>query len=95
MSQINNTLTIGSANIESKVSTGKIENADILIENFKPGTMEKWGLGYEEVLRARFPKLIHCRVSGFGGDGPSGVWGSLFGSTADDVPTDGGGRGEL
>jgi crotonobetainyl-CoA:carnitine CoA-transferase CaiB-like acyl-CoA transferase len=49
-----------------------LENADILIENFKPGTMEKWGLGYEEVLRARFPKLIHCRVSGFGGDGPMG-----------------------
>jgi formyl-CoA transferase len=49
-----------------------LENADILIENFKPGTMEKWGLGYEEVLKARFPKLIHCRVSGFGGDGPMG-----------------------
>lgn len=49
-----------------------LENADVLIENFKPGTMEKWGLGYEEVLSKRFPKLIHCRVSGFGSDGPMG-----------------------
>jgi crotonobetainyl-CoA:carnitine CoA-transferase CaiB-like acyl-CoA transferase len=49
-----------------------LENADILIENFKPGTMEKWGLGYAEVLNKRFPKLIHCRVSGFGSDGPMG-----------------------
>ncbi|MFT4671777.1 MAG: crotonobetainyl-CoA:carnitine CoA-transferase CaiB-like acyl-CoA transferase, partial [Pseudohongiellaceae bacterium] len=49
-----------------------LKKADILIENFKPGTMEKWGLGYEEVLSKRFPKLIHCRVSGFGSDGPMG-----------------------
>ncbi|OGT74619.1 MAG: carnitine dehydratase [Gammaproteobacteria bacterium RIFCSPLOWO2_02_FULL_57_10] len=49
-----------------------LEGADILLENYKPGTMEKWGLGYEEVLRARFPRLIHCRVSGFGSDGPLG-----------------------
>ena len=49
-----------------------LEGADVLIENFKPGSMEKWGLGYEEVLSKRFPGLIHCRVSGFGGDGPLG-----------------------
>ena len=49
-----------------------LEGADVLIENFKPGAMEKWGLGYEEVLSQRFPGLIHCRVSGFGGDGPLG-----------------------
>ena len=49
-----------------------LEGADVLIENFKPGTMEKWGLGYEAVLRERFPRLIHCRVSGFGADGPLG-----------------------
>lgn len=49
-----------------------LEGADILLENFKPGTMEKWGLGYEDVLRARFPGLIHCRISGFGADGPLG-----------------------
>lgn len=49
-----------------------LEDADVLIENFKIGTLERWGLGYEEVLRARFPRLIHCRVSGFGADGPLG-----------------------
>jgi crotonobetainyl-CoA:carnitine CoA-transferase CaiB-like acyl-CoA transferase len=49
-----------------------LEGADVLIENFKPGSMEKWGLGYEAVLSERFPGLIHCRVSGFGGDGPLG-----------------------
>ncbi len=49
-----------------------IETADILIENFKPGTMERWGLGYEADLAPRFPRLIHCRVSGFGADGPLG-----------------------
>jgi len=49
-----------------------IETADILIENFKPGAMERWGLGYEADLAPRFPALIHCRVSGFGADGPLG-----------------------
>ncbi|MBQ13139.1 MAG: CaiB/BaiF CoA-transferase family protein [Gammaproteobacteria bacterium] len=49
-----------------------LENADVLIENYKPGTMEKWNLGYEEVLKHKFPSLIHCRVSGFGADGPFG-----------------------
>ena len=49
-----------------------LERADVLIENFKPGAMEKWGLGFEEVLSRRFPHLIHCRISGFGADGPMG-----------------------
>jgi formyl-CoA transferase len=49
-----------------------LEDADVLIENFKPGSMEKWGLGYEPVLEPRFPGLIHCRISGFGADGPLG-----------------------
>ncbi len=49
-----------------------LEDTDVLVENFKTGTMEKWGLGYEAVLRERFPRLIHCRVSGFGADGPLG-----------------------
>ena len=49
-----------------------LEGADILVENFKPGSMEKWGLGYEKDLAPKFPGLIHCRVSGFGGHGPLG-----------------------
>jgi crotonobetainyl-CoA:carnitine CoA-transferase CaiB-like acyl-CoA transferase len=48
-----------------------LEAADVLVENFKTGTMEKWGIGYE-TLAQRFPRLIHCRVSGFGADGPLG-----------------------
>lgn len=50
---------------------GLLEGADVLVENFKTGTMEKWGLGYTD-LAERFPRLIHCRVSGFGADGPLG-----------------------
>lgn len=50
---------------------GLLQGADVLIENFKTGTMEKWGLGYD-ILAQRFPRLIHCRVSGFGADGPLG-----------------------
>jgi len=48
-----------------------IEEADILIENFKPGTMEGWGLGYE-VLSEQNPRLIYCKISGFGANGPLG-----------------------
>jgi formyl-CoA transferase len=49
-----------------------LEDADVLLENYKPGAMEKWGIGYQEVLSKRFPRLIHARISGFGGDGPYG-----------------------
>jgi formyl-CoA transferase len=48
-----------------------LEDADVLIENFKTGTMEKWGVGYDE-LSKRFPRLVHARISGFGADGPLG-----------------------
>ncbi|WP_198301610.1 CaiB/BaiF CoA transferase family protein [Vitreoscilla filiformis] len=46
-----------------------IDEADVLIENFKPGTLEKWGMGYD-VLSARNPGLIMLRISGYGQDGP-------------------------
>ncbi len=46
-----------------------IDEADVVIENFKPGTMEKWGLGYEQ-LSARNPGLIMLRISGYGQSGP-------------------------
>ena len=49
-----------------------LNTSDVLIENFKTGTMEKWGLGYEKILKIKFPKLIHCRISGFGEKGPLG-----------------------
>ena len=46
-----------------------IREADVLIENFKPGTLEKWGLG-PDVLLAEQPGLIIARMSGYGQDGP-------------------------
>ena len=49
-----------------------LEDADVLVENFLPGTMERWGLGFEDVLSKRYPKLIYCAISGFGSDGPLG-----------------------
>jgi formyl-CoA transferase len=48
-----------------------LEGTDVLIENFKTGTMEKWGLGYD-TLSKKFPRLVHARISGFGADGPLG-----------------------
>lgn len=49
-----------------------LEQADVLVENFKVGTLERWGLGYQATLAGRFPRLVHCRISGFGADGPLG-----------------------
>ena len=46
-----------------------VEQADVLIENFRPGTMEKWGLGPDELLGLN-PGLVYVRVSGFGQTGP-------------------------
>ena len=60
-----------SAEDDRVVLMALLEEADVLIENFKTGTLEKWSIGHE-ALAARFPRLIHCRVSGFGADGPLG-----------------------
>ena len=46
-----------------------IADADVLIENFRPGTLEKWGLSYEELSKIN-PKLVLARVTGFGQIGP-------------------------
>lgn len=46
-----------------------VESTDILIENFRPGTMERWGLGYEELSKIN-PRLVMVRVTGFGQTGP-------------------------
>ncbi|AMO94201.1 coA-transferase III family protein [Collimonas fungivorans] len=46
-----------------------VKDADIVIENFRPGTLEGWGLGWEDLSKIN-PKLIMVRVSGYGQDGP-------------------------
>ncbi|MCL6452808.1 MAG: CoA transferase [Alicyclobacillus sp.] len=46
-----------------------IDTADVLVENFRPGTMERLGFGFEAV-HARQPKLVYCSISGFGQTGP-------------------------
>ena len=46
-----------------------VEGADVLVENFRPGTMERWGLGWDD-LREINPRLVMVRVTGFGQTGP-------------------------
>lgn len=46
-----------------------IEQADVVIENFRPGTLEKWGIGPAQ-MRENNPKLIYARISGYGQNGP-------------------------
>jgi crotonobetainyl-CoA:carnitine CoA-transferase CaiB-like acyl-CoA transferase len=66
-------ISVDLAKVEGRKIVEKLlETADILIENFLPGTMEKWGLSYEAVLKERYPRLIYCGISGFGSDGPLG-----------------------
>jgi formyl-CoA transferase/CoA:oxalate CoA-transferase len=47
-----------------------MEKVDVVIENFRPGTMSRLGLGYE-VARARNPRIVYCSISGCGQNGPS------------------------
>ena len=54
---------------DRKIFEKLLERADVLVENFRPGTMEKLGYGYE-TLKTRFPKLIYAAASGFGDSGP-------------------------
>ena len=55
---------------EGRAIAGRLaKDADVLIENFRPGTMEKWGLS-PEALKERNPSLVYTRVSGYGQTGP-------------------------
>lgn len=47
-----------------------IDSADVLVENFRPGTMARFGFDYERV-KARKPELVYCSISGFGQEGPA------------------------
>jgi CoA:oxalate CoA-transferase len=46
-----------------------VDRADVVLENFRPGVMDRLGVGYE-ALRARKPSILYCAISGFGQDGP-------------------------
>jgi len=52
-----------------KVLGRLVETADVLVENFRPGVMDRLGAGYSELRKIR-PDLIYCAISGFGQDGP-------------------------
>ena len=56
-------------NEDKKIFNKILNKADILVENFKPGTLSKWGYGWEK-LKAKYPKLIYASTSGFGQTGP-------------------------
>ena len=63
-------LTLNLRTTDGRNVLGKLlGDADVLIENFKPGTMEKWGLGPEDVKQQN-PGLIYTRISGYGQTGP-------------------------
>ena len=52
-----------------EILRGLVAKCDVLVENFKPGTLEKWGLGWEDLSHLN-PGLVMVRISGFGQDGP-------------------------
>jgi CoA:oxalate CoA-transferase len=54
---------------DKKIFEKILAKADILVENFKPGTLEKWGYGWNDV-KDTYPKLIYASASGFGQTGP-------------------------
>ena len=54
---------------DKKIFEKILAKADIIVENFKPGTLEKWGFGWKQVSK-KYPKLIYASASGFGQTGP-------------------------
>ena len=67
-----------SVTLNTKAPEGKeiflklVDGADVLVENFRPGVMDRLGIGYD-VLSKRNPRLIYCAVSGFGQTGPDAM----------------------
>ena len=54
---------------DKKIFEKILSKADVLVENFKPGTLDKWGYGWKDVNK-KYPKLIYASASGFGQTGP-------------------------
>ncbi len=57
-----------------------LDRMDVVIENFRPGTMERLGLGYQAVP-ARNPRIVYCSISGYGQAGPSGDEAAMISSS--------------
>jgi formyl-CoA transferase len=63
-------LTLNLKHAEGRAILGRlVETADVLVENFRPGVMDRLGVGYA-ALKPLNPRLIYCAISGFGQDGP-------------------------
>ena len=58
------------ADADRRIFEGLLAKADVIVENFRPGTMEKLGYGWED-LHAKYPRLIYAAASGFGHTGPN------------------------
>ncbi len=71
-----------------------VERSDVVITNFKPGTMESWGLGYDAVAE-RNPRIVYARSSSFGSEGPDAAreGADLSGQAAGGLISTTGGRG--
>jgi crotonobetainyl-CoA:carnitine CoA-transferase CaiB-like acyl-CoA transferase len=63
-------ITLDLKNAAAREIVGRLlDGADVLVENFRPGTMERLWFGYE-TLAERYPRLVYCSISGFGQTGP-------------------------
>jgi crotonobetainyl-CoA:carnitine CoA-transferase CaiB-like acyl-CoA transferase len=63
-------ITLDLGHVEGRGLAGSlIDGADVVVESFRPGTMDRWGLGWEAV-RARNPSVVYCSISAFGPSGP-------------------------
>lgn len=66
-------ITLDLSTVEGQTALhGLLEGADVLVENFKSGTLAKWGLDPEVEIPRRYPRLVHASITGFGDDGPLG-----------------------
>ena len=66
---------------DKEIAVAIIKEADVLIENFRPGVMERLGVGYEAMSKVN-PTLVYCSSSGYGQDGPIGFYGCADGFAA-------------
>jgi crotonobetainyl-CoA:carnitine CoA-transferase CaiB-like acyl-CoA transferase len=65
-------ISLDLSSTEGRVALERLlDGADVLVENFLPGTTKRWGIDYETLSR-RDPRLIYCSITGFGVDGPLG-----------------------